>query len=104
MDCKWCINSQCRSGNEKDCDFKTLPYEKEAIIERINEEFGLVEDALRNAKNTDKQQTKEFIRDKLVGMKVMVEVLRDDFHCQYKVKRNPLAFANLVLKARKYLE
>ena len=104
IECRWCVNGQCRSGDEQNCDFKTLLYEKQAIIDRINGEYRVVEDTLRNAKTMDKNECKNILRDKLMGMKIMVEVLRNDFNCQYKVKRNPLAFANLVLKARKYLE
>jgi len=110
--CKWCVekdgNIRCRSGDESSCDFRDLPYEKEAIIERADDEFDKVEAMLKDIKNIASKEKRQdmvaIVADKVLGIKIMIEVLKNDFHYKYQSERNPFAFTKLVMQTNKYLK
>ena len=111
--CQWCVkdkdgSAKCRCGDELSCDFRDLPYEKDAIIERVDQEFDAVEGMLKDIKNiASKEKRKDMVAivaDKVMGMKVMIDVLRDEFKYKYKADRNPFAFTKMILQINKIMK
>jgi hypothetical protein len=113
-DCNWCKSSGdgtkkvCRAGNEETCSYKTLPYQKDEIIKRIDFEMDYVKKFLSNIKEIkDKAELQDKVRDmadRLSGVKMLMDVLRTDFDYNYRNLRNPLEFSILVAKANKHLK
>jgi hypothetical protein len=110
--CDWCIKQadgtvKCRVDNEGHCDFKTLIYDKQAILDRIDLEYKQVEIMLRGLKTAtqdERTQAQSMVTDKIMGMKIMIDILQEQFHTKYMPKRNPFAFTMLVLEAKKYFK
>jgi hypothetical protein len=76
MTCPWCkFNKSSCQGVEASCDFKSLPYEKGAIVMRIKQEYGKIQE-LKKSPNPD---TLRDVVDKIAGIQVMSERLREDF-------------------------
>ena len=78
--CPWCkyIPGGCTA---KDCDFKELPYEREAILKRLKQEADAVIDMRDNIiKNDDPDaEVLENIMDISYGMQIMTNRLKEDF-------------------------
>jgi glutaredoxin len=83
VDCPWCkFNPQCDKADS--CDFRSLPYEKDAIIERVKKENAEVE-KIKSHVLQDREQYKvqeKMLRDafdKMAGVKIMCDRLEADF-------------------------
>ena len=105
--CQWCQEGKCRSGDEDNCDFKTLPMEKVSIIHRIDDEFAGCNELLKQMKKADKESdAKEYMTvmyDKLTGIKIMREILQSKFGVSYFPKGR-IEFTKLVLEANKKMK
>lgn len=71
--CKWC---KYNPGCDDSCDFRSLKYDKDAIIDRMKEELDFVK-AL--TKEIEKAENIDRISDKLYGVSIMSQSLREDF-------------------------
>lgn len=107
--CHW---SKYNGGCGDPCDFKTLPYEKEAILERMQTEAKWLKDQRESisAKMDVKMAESIFfqISDKIKGIQIMVERLKADFGMTdkelrsiMKTKQDPIASAKLALALTK---
>jgi hypothetical protein len=106
MTCPWCIGSKCRVTDEENCDFKSLPMDKELIKKRIDEEFYIIGEAMKEMKKSENEEdTKKYmgmIYDKLMGMKVMREMLSSKFGISYFPKGR-IEFMKLVIDVNKHM-
>jgi hypothetical protein len=81
--CPWCkYNPKC--GKHEDCDFRTLPMKKEAIITRIKEEVEWINEAKRKVvlSKTLSANVRTLlfgIFDRMKGLDLMVKILQVDF-------------------------
>ena len=82
--CVWC-KYNAHGCNTADCDFKTLAYEKKAILERLTIERvkvdGIREKFLANGKELSDEMMIEVadMVDVMKGMQIMVDRLVTDF-------------------------
>ena len=85
MSCSWCKYNEGGKCVAKDCDFKKLPYEKEAILARIRREADHiveVRNKLADANEIDEEVVKEdvaLIMDLAAGINIMSKALQEDF-------------------------
>jgi hypothetical protein len=78
--CKWFDSKRCKDENflcEK-CDFLSLPFEKDAITKRVDEELEVV---MKLVEVNDIGS----IQDKLVGIVIMRTALKEEFRVVYKM-------------------
>lgn len=76
MTCPWCkFNKSSCDGVEETCDFKSLPYEKDAILARIKQEYEKVQE-LKKGRTLESYKD---IVDKVAGIQIMTERLKEDF-------------------------
>jgi hypothetical protein len=70
------------------CDFKTLPMEKEAIVDRVKEELEKIKVLKsRGEKAVAVEEVETLMRevyDRMEGVKIMVMTLKDDFNMDSK--------------------
>jgi hypothetical protein len=83
MPCDWCsYRAGGKCHDEADCDFKSLKMDKAAIIERIKQEVGVIED-LRKKVNLlsiqDAQVAYFNVIDTAKGIDIMAKVLEERF-------------------------
>jgi len=107
MKCPWCKYQKEGKCELDDCDFKDLPFEKEAIIERMKREADHVievRDKIAD-KEIDEEQLKKdmaLIMDLSMGMSIMVKALTEDFGMTEEEVKNAVGFKKMSLmqKAR----
>jgi hypothetical protein len=81
--CEWCefTNHICEKNPE--CDFKTLPVEKDAILQRMKLEFAVFDAARSIAASTKDDVEREgqlrVALDKIVGLNFMAKMLDNKF-------------------------
>lgn len=82
--CAWCKHNPFNcEGVETACDFRTLPYDKDAIMNRLQEEY--VKYSADRKKLVDGKDLKEQMQvandvvDRARGMQIMVDRLNKDF-------------------------
>lgn len=78
--CLW--HDTLKQGCGPDCDFKTLPYEKDAIIARIKEEMNIIK-KLQITAETDVAALNKLM-DKLYGVSIMGKTLQEKFDVSVK--------------------
>jgi len=86
MTCKWCKrnNGACNTKElVKDCDFRTLPYERNAIIVRAKKELETVKqirEKLKDEKDAGVIQSMVVdASDRVAGIRIMLDALQEDF-------------------------
>ena len=82
--CPWCQYLPQGKCTAKECDFKSLPYEKEAILKRLSQEADAVAYVRDEIARSDDFNADEFekIMDISFGMQIMVTRLKADFGMQ----------------------
>lgn len=82
--CEWCEFTDHVCEQNPECDFKTLPVKKDAILERMKVEYALFKAAKGVAASTkDEEEREERLRvalDKVVGMNFMAKMLEKKFN------------------------
>jgi len=84
--CPWCKFQPNGCGD--DCDFKNLPFDKEAIIERMKSEMASIEKLRGEVERSDEAINK--VMDKAFGIGIMSKVLKDEFKVKQKEIRKIL--------------
>lgn len=116
MKCPWCIElkNENKCDENPDCDFRSLPMEKEAILERLKKEYVVYAEIKDRAmKETTKAGQEQVLRaciDKLYGMNRMGQVLERKFgmtkkQIQEEVGIKDISFnerAKMMLKLSKF--
>lgn len=77
--CAWCTwnGNACRTqGDVDDCDFRTLPMQKEKVLARIQEERKYIEEHMHETKSQDDVA---LLMDKVGGIIIMKNVLVKEF-------------------------
>jgi hypothetical protein len=78
--CSWCKYRQtaCDVEDAVSCDFKSLDFEKEAILKRIRDEMV---DVMEKQKHIDTMSHKDIFEmmDKVTGVSIMIKVLKEEF-------------------------
>jgi hypothetical protein len=103
--CEW---SKYNGGCGEPCDFKSLPYEKDAILERIRKESDWLTTKKQSISLSSDVEVAEKlfleIADKLKGIQIMVLRLQIDFGMTnkelreiLKVKKDPISSMKLSL-------
>jgi GTP-binding protein EngB required for normal cell division len=79
--CKWCTyrKAPCEFVEAMDCDFKTLAWDKTAILQRMYEETVKVQALQKKIDKLDHREMFEML-DILVGMGIMTKVLKEEWH------------------------
>jgi two-component sensor histidine kinase len=107
MSCPWCIDGKCRTNDEENCDFKNLPMDKESIKHRIDEEFQICGDLLKMIKREENEENLRkymaVMYDKLIGIKIMREMLQSKFAVAYFPKGR-IEFTRMILEANKKMK
>jgi len=80
-DCPWCaFNPLCDKADS--CDFRSLKYEKEAILERVKSELVEVDRLKKGVLKSDDDERLIMLRsamDRLAGVNIMSARLKVDF-------------------------
>lgn len=80
---KCCAWSKFNGGCGVPCDFKKLKYDKDAIVERLKKEAKWTQDMKQKiGKAVSAEEAEKMfaeMADKIVGMKIMVSRLKEDF-------------------------
>jgi len=83
--CKWCTHNPYSSHCDSDgnCDFKNLPFDKDAILERVKAERSIIQDAKEKIISTSSESIADEevaqVLDSMKGIQIMVDVLMKDF-------------------------
>lgn len=82
--CPWCrFNGGCpRQLSDEVCDFESLPFEKEVIIGRIQQESGWIQIHLAKSSGLNDNDFKNSLSecsDRFAAMKIMMGVLNTEF-------------------------
>ena len=81
-ECKWCVynGGACKESERvrKACDFRTLPFEKDAIIARMREEKEFLARVVKE-KSSATEDDLRIAMDKAAGMVIMSKVLMEKF-------------------------
>lgn len=97
--CKWCIHNPYAPHCDSDgnCDFKTLPYTKDAILERLKAETDMIKDAKKKLVDTPMDRLQVIADDEVrrivdatKGMQIMVDRLIADFGMTEKELKDTL--------------
>ena len=84
INCPWCkFTPTCpvREGMKENCDFESLPYEKEAILKRVRSEVASIDELkakIMEMPDSSKGWLMEVI-DKIRGIEIMSQRLIADF-------------------------
>lgn len=80
--CPWCKFKKEGCKVEKDCDFKKLPYEKEAILVAMKKEASVVErvrEDIVKYRVQDAEKSLAMVIDVSVALGIMADALIKDF-------------------------
>jgi hypothetical protein len=85
--CPWCIQSNFICKGIPDCDFKSLPKEKDAILRRVKEEVvvfnslkeELVSHTFRLVPVESRKKVVGGLWDKIFGIAIMCDALKNEF-------------------------
>lgn len=98
--CEWnkrgyCLIKECLS----DCDLGTLEYDKIKVINRMNKEVGIMQ---RYYITGIFKRKDEVIKDKLMGMMVLLRILKQEFGYDIKkyldtLKVSPILRTKIIL-------
>lgn len=82
-DCPWCGYTNHMCEGDATCDFRTLHVEKEAILQRMREEYPKFDVARRAAERergkVEQMQQLQVAMDKLFGLQTMAKMLDERF-------------------------
>ena len=82
--CEWCAFTDHICEKNPGCDFKTLPIEKDAILQRMRLEFAVFDAARVLAVSTKDDEEREgqlrVALDKIVGLNFMAKMLDNRFN------------------------
>jgi very-short-patch-repair endonuclease len=107
MPCDWCLEGKCRnSGDETTCDFKTLKRDPISIKNRMDEENQKVMDLMRSQFEDmlTLNNIRVDVRDRLEGIKIMKQMLSDEFKMDYKFTKQlemTKAFIDFMAKGKR---
>lgn len=85
LTCPWCAFNKRGCGDKLTCDFRTLKYEKQAILDRMKEERKRIEtfkDTMIGVVFGDEKDAEKMMNDVVditVALGIMVERLKEDF-------------------------
>jgi hypothetical protein len=94
--CAWCkVNPGCENDNfHEKCEFRQLPYEKEAIVWRMKFEWGEVErlrkELLKGVKGEEGEKLAREVLDKTGAVQIMMKALVEDFQMRRGEIKNVL--------------
>jgi hypothetical protein len=80
--CPWCQynNHQCTTAElKKNCDFRTLAYNEDAIIERMQQEMIHLKADQTALKSRASEEGVRLMLDRVAGMQIMMSRLQEDF-------------------------
>lgn len=78
--CPWCVHNEFRCGEEeeKTCDFKTLKFDRESILRRMESEHEKIEEMKKRVEKGDTSAVNDLV-DKSAGFSIMMRRLEVDF-------------------------
>jgi hypothetical protein len=80
VECEWCKYNKNGCGIIEQCDFRTLPYERDVIVQRIGDELKAVDDFKQEMVGGEVSDHKiRIVVDKLAGVEIMISRLVADF-------------------------
>jgi len=88
-DCSWCRFKPVGANPcAKDCDFMTLAFDKDSIVERVKSEIVIINNLKKDVEKDIKVMDE--VMDRAFGLSVMTRALKEDFDMSSKDLRKVL--------------